>query len=114
MWFAGAGKQWSLSANRVITLVGDLSWGDDEHMDTEFGLSASDGALLGLAPYAPEGGIKSSTLSATLEWMPRDRWSFIASLETEFYFDEAADSPLLDELGSAVTVEVEVGVLYRF
>ncbi len=114
VWFVGAGYQFSPTNRWLITPVIDLSWGDGEHMQTEFGLSPDDAAVLGLDPYRASGGLKSSTATLNLQWDWTDRIALVGSAGVEYYFQEAADSPLLDELGSRVGAEIELGLIYTF
>ncbi|MEM7482842.1 MAG: MipA/OmpV family protein [Acidobacteriota bacterium] len=97
----------------------DVSWGDSEHMRTEFGISAAVAAASGLAPYEPGGGLKSATAALGLRYdFSRQgssrKWSLLADLEVEHYFSKAADSPLIRDAGSDVTYEAAFGVLFRF
>ncbi len=103
-----AGERWLLSP-RV-----DISWGDREHMQTEFGLSTSEAAIIGQRPYTPGGGLKSTTMGFMAQRFFGRRWSWLTSLEIELYHDRAADSPLLSELGSEVTFEATIGAFYTF
>lgn len=92
----------------------DLSWGDSEHMQTEFGLTPAQAAILGLAEYAPGGGLKSTTAGLVVQRFLGRRWSLLGSVEVEHYFDKAADSPLIAELGSDINIEAIFGVYFRF
>lgn len=92
----------------------DVSWGDAEHMQTEFGLTETQAAIIGQQPYSPGGGLKSATAGFLTERNFGRRWSVLGSLEVEHYFSKAADSPLIAVLGSDVNVEATLGVLFRF
>ena len=92
----------------------DLSWGDQEHMQTEFGLDPAQAEIIGQPQYTPGGGLKSTTAGLTVQRFFGQRWSLLAGLEVEHYFSEAADSPLIAVLGSDVTLETTVGVFFHF
>ena len=114
VYFIGAGWQTRLGPRLLLTPTLDLSWGDGEHMRTEFGLTAADAALLNVQPYDADGGLKSSTFTLNAQWDPTPRLSLQASAGVEYYFDNAADSPLIEELGTRAGFEVEVTLLYAF
>ena len=114
VWFAGVGSQLMRGPSWVLTGVLDVSWGDDEHMATEFGLTADQAARLNLSAYDVGGGVKSSTAGLRFEWRPSPQLILESSIEAEHYFDSAADSPLLRELGASRTFEAEVSLIYRF
>jgi len=92
----------------------DLSWGDSEYMQTEFGISESAAVNSNLAAYNAGAGFKSATMGLGLEYWLTNKISFIAVSEIEIYGSEAADSPLLDQEGSDTTFEVAIGARYNF
>lgn len=114
VYFLGVGRVWQPRPNWLLTARADVSWGDDEHMQTEFGISPDDANLLGVSSYDASGGLKSSTIGVFSEWIVNERWRINAGVEVERYFSEAADSPLLDQLGSKTTYEALLSVSYRW
>lgn len=114
VYFVGAGRQWRVAPRWLFTPVIDVSWGDQQHMQTEFGVSANSAALLGQPVYDVDGGLKSSTLSLNFQWQPTRRLSILGSAGVEYYFDRAADSPLIESLGSRTGTETEITLFYAF
>ncbi len=92
----------------------DISWGDDEHMQTEFGLTPEQAEIIAQPEYTPGGGLKSTTAGLLAKWNFSRRFSLLASIEAEHYFSKAADSPLISVLGSDLTFEVTAGLYFRF
>jgi len=92
----------------------DVSWGDTEHMQTEFGLTPEQAETIRQPAYALGGGLKSTTAGFSLERYFGKRWSFLVAVEAEKYFGDAADSPLLSVLGSDLTFEATAGLFFRF
>ena len=92
----------------------DVSWGDDEHMQTEFGLTPEQAAIIGQPEYTPGGGLKSTSGGLLMKRSFGRRWSLLAMVEAEYYFSKAADSPLIAELGSDVNFEATIGAYFRF
>lgn len=114
VWFIGLGRMHPLSESLRLSWVVDLSWGDEEHMTTEFGLTAGEASLLGLSAYDPSGGLKSSTAGLLLEWDVNEHLLVNSEIEVEYYFAEAADSPIVDQIGGQTGYAFEVSVIYRF
>ena len=92
----------------------DVSWGDREHMQTEFGLTEAEAAIIGQRTYTLGSGLKSATAGIAVERRFGRRWSLVLGVEAEKYFSEAADSPLLSTLGSDLTFEATTGLFLRF
>ena len=103
-----ASGRWLLSS-RI-----DLSWGDDEHMQTEFGLTPTQAEILGQPVYTPGGGLKSTTFGLLAKWTFSRRLSLLTSIEAEHYFSKAGDSPLINTLGTDLTFEATLGLYFRF
>jgi len=113
--FVGLGRDWlSASEKLFFNASVDLSWGDTEHMEAEFGLTPRHALESGLAEYSPSGGLKSATLKMGGLYTIGRRLDLVGALEVEHYFSEAADSPLLRDVGSDLTTEAAVGLLFRF
>jgi len=115
VWFVGAGYDW-LSSNkrwRTSTTL-DLSGADSEYMRTEFGITADESLRTGYASYQPSGGLKSLTWNVTGEYYFSDQLSLLGSIDTEHFFSDAADSPLLADEGDDLVIEASVQLRYRF
>ncbi|MEM7305426.1 MAG: MipA/OmpV family protein [Planctomycetota bacterium] len=112
--FVAGGYDRMLTERLRLALGADLSTGDAEHMDTEFGVSASAAAASGLAEYNPGAGLKSATVDVALEHFFTDRFSLFLTGSAEHYFARAADSPLIDVEGSDLVYELGLGLRYSF
>ena len=110
--FLGLSYDQMLSERWRFGATADVSFGDAEHMATEFGISAADSAASGLDPYNPSAGLKSSTLGIQLEHSFSPGFSFLLGLELEHYFSRASDSPLISQEGSDTTYEASIGLRY--
>ena len=98
----------------TLTPKADISFASGRHMRTEFGISQAEANRSGFRAYDPDGGFKSATGGLELSFDISDRWQFRAEAEVEYYGDEAADSPLIDDFGSRVTYEAGAAIVYRF
>ena len=115
VWFIGSSYDTFLHNNRWrIGTRFDISGADSEHMQTEFGITAAEAARTGYREYDPDGGLKSMTLGLNAEYAVTETLSLIGDIETEYYFDEGAASPLIEDLGSRTTVEASLLLLWRF
>ncbi|MEM7585511.1 MAG: MipA/OmpV family protein [Acidobacteriota bacterium] len=115
VYFIGYGYDFlSDSGKWLLSPRIDVSWGDDEHMQTEFGLTPEQAAIIGQVPYSPGGGLKSTTAGLLVKRSFGRRWSLLASLDAEYYHSKASDSPLLDVLGSEINFEAGLGLFFRF
>jgi len=115
VWFVGAGYDW-LSANkrwRTSTTV-DLSGADSEYMRTEFGITPEESSRTGYTSYQPSSGLKSLTWNITGEYYFSDNLSLLGSIDTEHFFSEASDSPLIAIEGNDLSVEASIQLRYQF
>ena len=110
--FGGLGYDRMLGDRWRLALATDISTGDAEHMEGEFGISQAASAASGLTPYAPGAGLKSTTLGVGLERFFGSGWSVFCGAELEYYFSRAADSPLIQDEGSDLTYELGLGLRY--
>lgn len=115
VYFVGAGYDWSNDSGRFFLNPRiDVSWGDREHLEAEFGVTEEHALAAGLDVHAPGGGLKSATLGLLSHVTLTRRMDLVGSLEIETYFGDAADSPLLRDEGTDVTLEATIGLLWRF
>ncbi len=113
--FVGVGWDRFLVQDRLRVAAGiDVSFGDAEHMATEFAVSRNEAMRTSFSRYAPGAGLKSSTVDLGLEYFLSDRWSVLAGGEFEYYFSRAARSPLVDDEGSRFTYALSLALSYRF
>ena len=114
VWFAGVGRQFNWSDNWNTTLKLDVSGGDATHMQTEFGINASEAARNGLSAYSPGSGLKSTSLTLDNSYHFNKHWSLNGELSVESYFSKAANSPLIAEEGRDLTAELALSLQYDF
>ena len=91
-----------------------LSFADAEHMNTEVGISNAVSLASGLAPYTTEGGYKSTTLTAGIDYLITDNATVYSAMSIEQYGSKIADSPLVSQVGNDMTTSIEVGLRYSF
>lgn len=115
VWFVGAGYDRLLADGqwRLGTTV-DISGADSEHMNTEFGITPEEAARTGYREYQTGSGFKSITLGLSSEYWINANLSVLGTIETEFYSDDAAASPLIADFGRRVGVEASVILRWTF
>lgn len=115
VWFLGASYDRLLADGQWrIGSTLDVSGADSEYMNTEFGISTEEAAITGYPEYQPSSGLKSATWGISAEYWIKPRLSLLTNIETEYYFSEAANSPLISDFGRRVGVEASVLLRWTF
>ena len=114
VWFAGGGYDWQATEELGIRTRLGLTGGDDTHMDTEFNITAEESERTGLSEYDPKGGIKNLEVAFQVEYAFNEHWSLFSLNQIEHYFSEAADSPLIQDIGTETTVLSVAGIFFRW
>lgn len=92
-----------------------LALGDDEFMETYFGVTPVEAALNGqVTPYRPSGGLVSvgAVAGVTYDWS--QEWSSTAFLSYKHLVSEAADSPIVKRFGSEHQLGFGLTLSYSF
>lgn len=114
VWFVGASHDW-LMANekwRFGTRL-DISGADSEYMRTEFGITSDEELRSGFRTFQPDSGLKSLTLGLSTEYFLSNSLSILGSMEIESYLSDAADSPLILDLGNKTGIEANIFLRWR-
>jgi outer membrane protein len=85
----------------ALNLGTSLTYASENYQDTYFGVSAAGAAASGLDAYDPAGGFKDASLRASLSYSLSPSWSLGPTLIYKRLLGDAADSPLVEEAGSA-------------
>ena len=92
------------SDNLGISLTVASTWASDQYMDTYFGVSAADAALIaGYTDHNPDDGFKDVGGRLAMTWKGDNwgGWKIIASFSYFRLLNDAEDSPIVDESGDA-------------
>ncbi|MEM7206775.1 MAG: MipA/OmpV family protein [Pseudomonadota bacterium] len=114
VWFAGGGYDWQINEKFGFRSRLGLTGGDNTHMDTEFDITAGESVRTGLREYDPDGGVKNIEFAIQLEYAFNKRWSLFSLTQIEQYLGEAADSPLIKDIGSETTATSFAGIFLRW
>lgn len=91
------------------------SFANRDYMETYFGITPAESALSGtLAAYSPGGGFKGvgAELNARYEFAPQ--WAVRGEFIYERLIGDAADSPIVQQVGSANQYTAKLGLTYMF
>ena len=92
-----------------------LSFASADYMDAYFGVSAAESAasVSGLAPFDPDGGIKSAGVAATARYEFQPNWFLNADASWDRLVGDAGDSPIVD-VGDENQYTFGLGLSRRF
>lgn len=99
-----------------ISVGPQLAWGDDDYMQTWFGITPTQAAAstLGYAPYAAASGVKSYGLGLSIVSPISGPWGLAAIANVNRLTGDAEDSPIVADHGSATQFTAGVFLSYRF
>lgn len=90
------------------------TWADENYTQTYFGVTAVQAARSGMRRYQAEGGIKDVGLTLDLDYSLTQNWGLTGRLGFKRMLGDAADSPLVEDRGSANQLTTGLFLSYRF
>nr|WP_298689967.1 MipA/OmpV family protein [uncultured Dongia sp.] len=90
------------------------TYANDRYNETYFGIDANNALRSGLAAYDAEGGIKDLGLSVNATYMMTEHWAITGNAKVMQLVGDAADSPIVDDAGSATQGVVALGLVFNF
>lgn len=102
------GQKFKLRANFETT------WASADYMKTFFGIDALQSAQSGIAQYEAGSGFKDAGVSVMADYAIAHDWSGFATIRYKQLLGDAADSPIVANLGSRDQASASVGIKYRF
>jgi outer membrane scaffolding protein for murein synthesis (MipA/OmpV family) len=87
------------------------TFGDSDHLNSEFGVTSSEATTSGLAETDLDSGYRSSGLRLVDRRFASEHIQIVSGLEFEYYSNDVQDSPIARE---DYALEVELAVLYQF
>ena len=88
-----------LSDRWSIGLTGDSTWASEDYMEAFFGIDADDAARSGLDTYEADAGIKDVGLTADINFRIDENWGVGLIAGYKRLLGDAADSPVVDDVG---------------
>lgn len=98
----------------ALELGGSVTYASEDYQQTYFGIGPSGAATSGLAEYSPGGGFRDVSLRATLDLYLSETWSLGPTLVYKRLLGDAADSPVVEDAGSANQFIGFVSTTWRF
>lgn len=90
------------------------TWADDSYMESFFGVTAVQSQRSGMRQYRPEGGVKDVGLQLDLDYSLTQNWGVTGRLGYKRMLGDAADSPLVEDRGSANQLSTGLFLTYKF
>jgi outer membrane protein len=98
----------------IVSLDAEIDFASDDYMGTYFDVSPGDAGRSGLPKYDADGGIKDVGVGLSIDQFLSPSWSIGTRLHYFRMLDDAADSPVVDDAGSADQFFAAVVGGYRF
>ncbi|MGM0833060.1 MAG: MipA/OmpV family protein [Pseudomonadota bacterium] len=111
---ANAALRMPISERTLFTLTPSVTYSNEKWTESLFGVSVQDSAQSGVAAYTPDGGYWRMGVNATLSYSLTPEWTATGFVGTTHLTGSAADSPIVDELGSDWQTLTGVSLSYRF
>lgn len=110
------GPGYSFSPTERWRLGVDLSatYASGNYNDTFFSVDANNAARSGLSQYDADGGIKDVGASFNASYQLTDQWAITGMAKVTRLVGDAADSPIVEDEGSATQGMVMTGIMFRF
>ncbi|WP_226341466.1 MULTISPECIES: MipA/OmpV family protein [unclassified Halomonas] len=103
-----------ISERLLFVLVPSISYSNEKWTNSLYGVSSEDSARSGIATYAPNGGYWHLGMNASLSYTLTPEWTATGFVGATHLTGSAADSPIVDELGSKWQALSGVSLSYRF
>ncbi len=115
-WLAMASaRYWYPISKPLDVLIGlGTTYGNSQFMDTYFGVSSADAARTGLSRFDADNGFRDVNIPAALVFHFSENWHLAAGVKYFRLLDDASDSPITDDRGSADQVFAGFGVAYSW
>jgi len=111
---ASATLRTPLSERLLLVLSPSVNYSNERWTQSLYGVSDQDSARSGVATYAPDGGYWRLGANASLSYALTPEWTATGFVGATRLTGNAADSPIVDELGSPWQALSGVSLTYRF
>jgi MipA family protein len=100
--------------NYVFSIGPRLLFSDGRYQRAFFGLDPAAAAASGLPAYRPDGGLHAAALTSGLSYQLSEQFGLFGFARYERLLGDAADSPIVRELGSRNQMSAGAGLSYTF
>ena len=105
---------WRDGDKYVFSVGPRLSFSNDKYQQAYFGVDTAASTASGLPVYRPGGGVHSAGLASGVSYQFNDRFGMFGYGRYERLLGDAADSPIVRELGSRNQLSGGLGLSYTF
>jgi MipA family protein len=105
---------WRPNSAMTINAGPRLSVADGSYMDSYYGVSAQQAALLNVTKFEPGAGLRSYGMGAGFKYKFTPQFTGLGYVEYQRLAGSAADSPLIAKLGTPDQVTFGLGASYDF
>lgn len=109
-----AGHRLPLGPQLMLRSEISAAWASDDYVATFFGVTAAQSTRSGMRQYAPEAGFKDVGISFNLDYKLTESWGLTGQVAYKRLLSDAADSPLVEDRGSADQLTTGLFVTYKF
>lgn len=103
-----------VSPQLTVRFGPSLTWGNQAYMRKFYGITAAESAASGLTAYEPKSSFRDLTLGVSGDYKIDDEWSLAFEAKLIKLLEDAADSPLVNEVGDDLQVYLGAGAKYTF
>lgn len=110
----GADQVWRDGDRYVFSIGPRLLFSNSKYQRAYFGVSPEAAIESGLAAYDPDAGFHGAALASGMSYQFNDRFGMFGYARYERLMGDAADSPIIRELGSRNQLSGGLGLSYTF
>ncbi len=96
------------------TVIVSSTYANGDFMETYFGINAGDSVASGLDEFDADAGFKDVGVTLNLQHGRREGWGLTGILSYKRLLDDAADSPIVDDVGNANQIFGGAALTYSF
>ncbi len=98
----------------LFSLSVETTWASQQYMNTFYGIDTFQSWRSGLSPYRAKSGMRDVSLSLSSAYKLDKHWSLSGQLRYQYLLKAAADSPIVEDIGSRNKIIVGMGLNYTF
>ncbi len=97
-----------------MSIGATITYGSDDYMQTYFGVDSDNAARSGLSKYSAGDGLRDIRFPIMALYSLNPNWHVSGGLIYSRLFDDASDSPIVDDRGSRDQFIAGLGVAYAW
>jgi outer membrane scaffolding protein for murein synthesis (MipA/OmpV family) len=109
-----AGYGFMLTERLRAQLQVSSTWTNDDYTQAYFGITRAQASASGLREFTAAAGVKDAGAALSLNYLLTEHWRLTGRLAYRRLLGDAADSPLVEDEGSANQASAAVFVSYQF